>query len=72
MPPAHINTAPTIANAAGKIVLFDVPQATIPLAHVMLKRRVVLAFMLRDRLPPALFERLRSGTGRRYGRHHRR
>jgi iron(III) transport system permease protein len=41
--------------------------ATIPLAHVMLKRRIVLAFTLRDRLPPALFERLRSGTGRSIG-----
>ena len=36
----------------------------------MLKRRIPLAFALRDRLPPALFERLRSGVGRGFSLDH--
>ena len=56
--------------AAARLALAALPgerraavQAAIPLAHVMLKRRVPLAFALRDRISPALFERLRTGTG---------
>jgi iron(III) transport system permease protein len=45
-------------------------EAELPIAAVMLHRRVALAFEVRERLPPAVFEALRSGTEKRLGLDH--
>lgn len=44
--------------------------ALLPLSHVMLHRRVPLAFQVRDTLSPAAFEALRSGEEHRRGIDH--
>lgn len=45
-------------------------EAAVPIAHVMLHRRIPLAFQVRDSLPPEEFERLRSGEETRRGLDH--
>ncbi len=41
-----------------------------PVAHVMLHKRIALAFKVRDALGPAGFDRLRSGVDNRFGIDH--
>ncbi|WP_119388398.1 ABC transporter permease [Taklimakanibacter lacteus] len=41
--------------------------AEIPIAHVMLHKRIPLAFKVRDRIGQARFDQLRSGADDRYG-----
>ncbi len=45
-------------------------EAELPIAAVMLHRRVALAFQVRDRLSPEAFEALRTGAERRIGADH--
>ncbi len=45
-------------------------EAELPIAAVMLHRRVALAFQVRDQLSPTAFEALRTGAERRIGADH--
>jgi len=62
--------AAAAALAAMDPIARDAVLAEVPIAIVMLHKRAALAFQLRDRLAPAEFDRLRSGTEWRFGLDH--
>ncbi|PXA99490.1 hypothetical protein DMC47_03155 [Nostoc sp. 3335mG] len=45
----------------------DAVNAAFPVAHIMLYKRIALAFAVRDQLPPDDFNRLRAATDEQYG-----
>jgi iron(III) transport system permease protein len=45
----------------------DEVESVYPIAHVMLHKRIVLAFKVKDKIGQAHFDELRSGTDDRYG-----